>query len=273
MTVHDNGQIDSGSWDPIPEDKVDFSTLSKREIEVLTLLCKGLSRAAVAKHLFRSPKTIDNHCTRIYHKLGVQSQVQLVSVVYRQGLITPQVCAPDQQEHGLAQRSAGARMYGALVPLENKLAETSPERFFGELVAGLAEAVDMDMAGITEANEDTGQAVSAFSVDRGVHGDLAASPLESTACGRTFRLGECACERNATVVFPDSEMIRVGEIESYVSVRLDARVLGTVGCLWVANREPIEDLAFVLDVLRLLRRRVSTEMALRAVTNEGRQVL
>ncbi len=70
-----------------------------------------------------------------------------------------------------------------------------------------------------------------------------------------------------------SQVMRVQRVESYAGVRLDARVLGTVGCLWVAERKPFADPAFVQDVLRLLRRRVSTEMAFRAVIDEDRLVL
>lgn len=66
-----------------------ISDLSRREVEVLRLMCTGITRTEVAKALYRSPKTIDNHYTRIYRKLGVHSAAQAVVVGYESGFVTP----------------------------------------------------------------------------------------------------------------------------------------------------------------------------------------
>ncbi len=242
---------------------LDLSSLSKREIEIVGLLSHGMSRSAIANSLFRSRKTVDNHCTRIYHKLGVRSQAELVSLILRGPGAMPVM---EISSAGIRRRqSMGERVYDALVPLESRLADCASELFFDVLIAGLAEAVGTELAGITEFDTAGGNSVVLAGVDRGVPTERTISPLATSACGRVLQLGEFACERDAPSVLPDAEMIRAESIESYAGVRLDARSVGTVGCIWVADRKPMRDMTFVQHMLRLLRRRISSEVALQAV--------
>ncbi len=53
--------------------------LSEREIEVLSLLVKGLSQKMVAAHLHLSPFTVANHIKNIYEKLHVHSVSEAVA--------------------------------------------------------------------------------------------------------------------------------------------------------------------------------------------------
>lgn len=59
------------------KDKEDIS-LSKREIEVLEQLSKGLSYTLIADNLFLSPSTVRKHIENIYKKLQVHSKVEAV---------------------------------------------------------------------------------------------------------------------------------------------------------------------------------------------------
>jgi len=52
--------------------------LSYREIEVLEMVCKGLSNQEVAKKLFLSEKTVKNHLTNVFRKIGVADRTQAV---------------------------------------------------------------------------------------------------------------------------------------------------------------------------------------------------
>jgi DNA-binding NarL/FixJ family response regulator len=54
--------------------------LTPREHEVLGLLSQGLSNAAIAADLGLTPKTVKNHLTRGYAKLGVDGREQAVRV-------------------------------------------------------------------------------------------------------------------------------------------------------------------------------------------------
>ena len=53
-------------------------TLSKREREVVVELQQGGRVATIAKKLSVSPTTVRNHLQRIFWKLGVHSQAELV---------------------------------------------------------------------------------------------------------------------------------------------------------------------------------------------------
>ena len=61
--------------------------LSRRELEVLSLLAEGLSQPAIAERLVISPKTVGTHIERILEKLGVHSRAQSVAIAYRLQLV------------------------------------------------------------------------------------------------------------------------------------------------------------------------------------------
>jgi len=54
--------------------------LTARELEVLGAMSDGLSAKAVAHHLGIAVKTVENHKTRIFEKLGVRTQAQAVAM-------------------------------------------------------------------------------------------------------------------------------------------------------------------------------------------------
>jgi len=54
--------------------------LTTRELEVLGAMSDGLSTKAVAHHLGIAVKTVENHKTRIFDKLGVHTQAQAVAI-------------------------------------------------------------------------------------------------------------------------------------------------------------------------------------------------
>lgn len=54
------------------------SGLSRRERELLQLLCTGLGNAEIARRLSISEKTVRNHLSNIYRKLGVRSRAQAI---------------------------------------------------------------------------------------------------------------------------------------------------------------------------------------------------
>ena len=61
--------------------------LSEREIEVLTLVCKGLTNKEIANKLFISDKTARNHVTNCLIKLGANDRTEAVTTAIRRGLI------------------------------------------------------------------------------------------------------------------------------------------------------------------------------------------
>jgi DNA-binding NarL/FixJ family response regulator len=63
-----------------------LESLSDRELEVLRLIGKGLSRNEIAAQLSRSAKTIDGHRERIMKKLDMHSTADLMRYAIREGL-------------------------------------------------------------------------------------------------------------------------------------------------------------------------------------------
>jgi two-component system response regulator NreC len=69
------------------EEKQVTEILSKREVEVLKLVCKEFSNAEIAQKLFLSVSTVETHRKNLISKLGVQNTVGLVKFAIRNNLI------------------------------------------------------------------------------------------------------------------------------------------------------------------------------------------
>lgn len=61
--------------------------LSEREAQILKLVADGVGTGDVADRLVLSPKTVRNHLSRIYDKLGVSSRSDAIVTALRRGLI------------------------------------------------------------------------------------------------------------------------------------------------------------------------------------------
>ncbi len=69
-----------------PDYKSRCATLTTRELEVLGYIARGLSTKEIAKVMHVSPRTADNHTTRIMAKLDIHSRVELTRFAIREGL-------------------------------------------------------------------------------------------------------------------------------------------------------------------------------------------
>ncbi|HUN03827.1 MAG TPA: response regulator transcription factor [Niabella sp.] len=64
-----------------------YSSLTPREKEILTLLAMGVTTEVIGEKLFISAQTVRNHIKNIYEKLQVHSRAQMVAKAYKDKLI------------------------------------------------------------------------------------------------------------------------------------------------------------------------------------------
>ncbi|EOC99859.1 response regulator [Caldisalinibacter kiritimatiensis] len=61
-------------------------SLTRREYEVLTLIAEGLNNREIAERLFISEKTVKNHVSNIFKKIGVADRVQAAIYAYKNNI-------------------------------------------------------------------------------------------------------------------------------------------------------------------------------------------
>jgi len=66
---------------PMPPETLDLEKFSPRELEVITRMLRGERVPTIAKRLHLSASTVRNYLSRIYQKVGVHSQVELLEAL------------------------------------------------------------------------------------------------------------------------------------------------------------------------------------------------
>jgi two-component system nitrate/nitrite response regulator NarL len=66
-----------------------LSSLTRRELEVVGLVCEGLKNRQISERLFISETTVSHHLSSAFSKLGVTNRLELVVYAYNQGIVKP----------------------------------------------------------------------------------------------------------------------------------------------------------------------------------------
>ena len=84
LTVLDRAREAPACLPPIPH--AGALDLSRREQEILALLCQRQTNAEMAAALFLSPRTVETHVARVIAKLGASNRREAAALAVRNGL-------------------------------------------------------------------------------------------------------------------------------------------------------------------------------------------
>ncbi len=71
----------------LPGDKNPLDTLSRRETQVLMMIAQGTRTQEISEILHLSPKTISTYRLRLYEKLDVKSDIEMLHLAMQYGLL------------------------------------------------------------------------------------------------------------------------------------------------------------------------------------------
>jgi DNA-binding NarL/FixJ family response regulator len=78
--------VQSSTHAPVPST---ISDLTPRELEIFTLIARGLSNSEIAEMLVLSNATVKTHVTKVFSKLGLRDRVQAVVLAYETAIVRP----------------------------------------------------------------------------------------------------------------------------------------------------------------------------------------
>jgi DNA-binding NarL/FixJ family response regulator len=71
---------------PVPPE---LDELTQRELEIFTLVARGMTNSEIANHLVIGETTVKTHVTRSLRKLGLRDRIQAAVLAYETGIIKP----------------------------------------------------------------------------------------------------------------------------------------------------------------------------------------
>ncbi len=244
--------------------------MTRRELEVLRLIAEGLSGPEVAKRLSRSPRTVEKHIASAYQKLGVRNRVEMVNRAHERGLLEarPEPHVPTREEFR-------GRALGIIEAIDHRLSTYENHFYFAELAMALADTFGVRWAGLSETSQSKDEIEVISFVADGRLLEHMVCPREASGCAKVLVSGELLVADNFGDIYPaDPARQLFPGIRSFAGVRLDDRLLGPVGALWIMDDKPLDLSTEPLLVLRLLARRAAPELALAktldVVGHEGR---
>jgi len=125
-------------------------------------------------------------------------------------------------------------------------------------------------AGITEIRPgDTHGVVLAFSIDGELVPEMDEYTVEGTPCQKTLEESSYIVHKDACKVFDCDEYLTRASIDSYAGVRLDDRMIGTLGLIWIADTQPMTEEGMHLDLLNQIAPSIAAELAVQVALDQA----
>lgn len=228
---------------------------TRRELEIARLVAEGLTCSEAAQKISRSPRTVENHLRAVYRKLGVRNRVEMLRALERHGLHEPD--SPSNAEIELK-----GHALELIQRIDQRLASLDNHSYFGGLALALAEAFGTRWAGVTETTSHGDMLdIIAFAAD-GRIAEFIQCSAQASPCGQALDTGECIVWEKLAEMFPEDREVVECQAASYVGVRLDDRLMGPVGTMWIMHDKPVDQSLLPVQVLRVIAPRAAAELAL-----------
>ena len=210
-----------------PGPSAGLPSLTNRQRDLLHLLKQGLDNQTIAQETGLSVKTIENHLTRMYRALGVQSRLEAVNFAMRY----PQVLGTPGQEAAQAGRPAAPGLHTSaaiLVVDDNVRYRKQLQRMIGRLFPGvtLYEAASI---------EEAVQIVEGVEIQLALI-DVVLGDESGITCARRIKAVRPASRLVLISAYPDREFHRLG-LQSGAVAFLDKKDLDVP-----ALRQVIDDI-------------------------------
>lgn len=75
---------------PVREGHQKVRLLTRRELQILELACDGRLDEEIANQCAIAHKTVENHMSSVYRKLGAKNRTQAIVVALKRQLVRPQ---------------------------------------------------------------------------------------------------------------------------------------------------------------------------------------
>lgn len=111
----------------------DAPLLTSRQRDLLLCLQDGLDNLAIARRTGLSVKTVENHLTRLYRQLGVQSRLEAVTYIRQHEAFRGRLDAPSRE----VERAPGPRL-ALLIVDDNERYRTQLRRMIGKAYPAVA---------------------------------------------------------------------------------------------------------------------------------------
>jgi len=259
-----------------PNQNKDNPKLTRRELEVMAYAQEGLSSPEIATLMGRSPRTIENHIRSIYLKLGLHNRVDLLKAAQELGL-TEKALTTESPVTGAIESAAAANRGGEpdssrmehdseafdiLVRIDRALARVDTDAYPLALVRTMSANLQTRWAGLSDASSPIAPFCFRVCTDHGVPIKQHECQDMHIPCGTVALHDRVVCSEGMQKKLPQWQLGRELGVESYAGIRLDDRLLGTVGILCVFDDKPMPHAEMCIEILSHYARRTAAELAI-----------